>query len=80
MTLNVGIDLELFAVCRCKCDFGSVTEADALNISERICTPVTVRSVGVDDLAVGYVDPVRVRITAEDGDIVTLATVQHIIT
>ena len=78
--MNVGIDLELFAVCRCKCDFGSVTEADALNISERICTPVTVRSVGVDDLAVGYVDPVRVRITAEDGDIVTLATVQHIIT
>ena len=80
VTLNVGIDLELFAVCRRKRDFGSVTEADALNISERIRTPVTVRSVSVGDLAVGYVDPVRVRITVEDGNIVTLATVQHIIT
>ena len=80
VALNVGIDLELFAVCRRKRDFGSVTEADALNISERIRTPVAVRGVGVDDLAVGYVDPVRVRITLEDGDIVTLATVQHIVT
>ena len=80
VVLNVRIDLELFAVCRRKRDFGSVTEADTLNISERIRTPVAVRGVGVDDLAVGYVDPVLVRITVEDGDIVTLATVQHIIT
>ena len=80
VVLNVRIDLELFAVCRRKRDFGSVTEADTLNISERIRTPVAVRGVGVDDLAVGYVDPVIVRITLEDGDIVTLATVQHIIT
>ena len=80
MALNIGIDLELFAVFRRKRDFGSVAEAHALDISQRIRTPVAVRGIGVRDLAVSYVDPVIARITVEDRHVVTVTAIKHIVT